>query len=110
MVSSGKLLLTLLKAWHPRRRSKLLNEGFMRMNNRKFLNERGGDSTSWLSLDRKNRQEFSKDTYNGVPFTYNGFYTVVSLVDKATKKTWADSISRNFPMLFVSGAEDPIGN
>ena len=110
MISSGKLLLTMLNAWNPRRRSKLLNEGFLRMNNRRFLRESGGDGTSWLSLDKKNRKEFAEDTYNGVPFTYNGFYTVVSLVDRAAKKTWADSISRSFPLLFISGAEDPIGN
>lgn len=110
MISSGKMLLTLLNTCNPRHRSKFLNKGFLWMNNRRFSNEIGGDETSWLSLNKKNREKFVEDAYNGVPFTFNGFYTVISLVHKAAKKNWADPISRDFPMLFVSGAEDPIGN
>jgi len=94
----------------PKRRSRLINEGFGKMNNVKFKKDPDADDTSWLSVNRENRIAFKKDALNGVPFTNNGFYTLLTFVTKATRKNWAGSILKNFPFLFVSGDQDPIGN
>ena len=51
-----------------------------------------------------------KDPLNGVPFSNNGFYALLTLNVNATKRDWAQPIHKTLPMLFVSGGDDPIGN
>ena len=80
------------------------------MNNKRFQNEEGSDSTSWLSVNKVNRQAFSADPLNGIPFTNNGFYTLISLNKQATKRDWTKNISKEFSFLFLSGEDDPIGD
>lgn len=94
----------------PRKRSRFINKSFSNMNNRRFKNEKGGDSTSWLSANIANREAFAKDNLNGIPFTNNGYYTLVSLNRQTTQRNWAKKISKDFPFLFVSGEDDPIGD
>lgn len=94
----------------PKKRSRFVNNSFAKMNNKRFKNEEGGDSTSWLSVSKANRAAFLTDSLNGVPFTNNGFYTLVSLNRQATKRNWAKNISKDLPFLFVSGGDDPIGD
>lgn len=38
------------------------------------------------------------------------FYTLVSVNRRATRKHRAQSINLHFSLLFISGADDPIGN
>lgn len=47
---------------------------------------------------------------NGIPFTNNAFYTLISLNKQATKRNWTKNISKEFPFLFLSGEDDPIGD
>lgn len=106
----AKCYFALLNTFWPKRRSRLINEGFGKMNNAKFKKDPDADDTSWLSVNRENRMSFKEDTLNGVPFTNNGFYTLLTFVTRATGKNWAGSISKAFPFLFVSGDQDPIGD
>ncbi|KXK37322.1 MAG: alpha/beta fold hydrolase [Saprospiraceae bacterium] len=106
----AKNYLKMLNSLRPAQRSWVLNNVFSKMNNMRFSSEPGGDSTSWLSLSKTNREDFTSDPMNGVPFTYNGFYGLMSFVDRATRRDWAKSISHDFPFLFISGAQDPIGD
>lgn len=109
-IGLAKAWLGLLNALAPRRRSAFINNTFSRMNNRRFREEPGATATSWLSVDQVNREAFVADPLNGIPFTHNGFYTLVSVNRRATRKHWGQSIDPHFPLLFVSGADDPIGN
>lgn len=68
------------------------------------------DGTNWLSLNMKNRQTFFEDPLNGVPFTNNGFYTLLSLVSQGAGRNWTEKIPKKLPFLFVSGEDDPIGD
>lgn len=103
-------LLRLLNKWKPRKRSKFVNSMFENMNNRKFKNEPGATSTSWLSLSTANRAAFDADPLNGVPFSNNGFYALLTLNTNATKRNWMKMIHKTQPLLFISGQNDPIGN
>ncbi|GAB1415076.1 alpha/beta hydrolase [Paludibacter sp.] len=94
----------------PHQISKFVNSVFSKMNNSHFKNEENATETSWLSLSKENQEAFLADSLNGIPFTNNGFYTLVSVNQRATKKYWAQNIEKSFPMLFVSGADCPIGN
>ncbi len=102
--------LTLFNLIAPKRRSKLLNFAFAKMNNFSFRNETNTHYLNWLSLDKNNRDEFLKDPLCGIPFTVNGFYTLIQLQLQATNKNWAKNISKTFPIYLISGENDPIGN
>lgn len=94
----------------PNKRSRWLNHLFSLINNREFKHEHPNDGTNWLSVNPENRKAFLADELSGVDFSNNAFYGLIALNVEATKSDWAQNISRNFPMLFVSGSADPIGN
>ncbi len=100
----------ILNSCVPKKKNKYANKLFLKVNNANFKNENKKDKTRWMSLSVKNRMDFINDKYNGIHFSNNGFYTLLSLQNRATKKSWAKNISQDFPFLFVSGADDPIGD
>lgn len=105
-----KSFLSLLNKIIPHKRSKFLNSTFSKSNNKHFKNEENFHETNWLSLDGLNRLNFLKDPLCGIPFTVNGFYTLINLNIQATKKNWAKAFPKSLPIHFVSGADDPIGD
>jgi alpha-beta hydrolase superfamily lysophospholipase len=102
--------LFLLNKIKPAHRSSFVNNLFSKMNNKAFQQEPAHSGTNWLSVDENNRENFLQDKLCGVPFTNNGFHTLLSLNVEATRKGWANNIPKEFPLLFISGANDPIGN
>ncbi len=109
-IGAAKILTSILNKWWPRKRNIFLNKQFSKVNCKRFKHEENMKNTNWLSVDLANRQAFLDDELCGIPFTYNGFDTLVSLNKSATKRDWAAGFMRKFPMLFVSGADDPIGD
>lgn len=75
------------------------------------LNERISPSPfAWLSEDTANIEAYEADPLTGFDFTNNGFMTLFKLMQIGLHKGWAKTITKDFPMLFVSGENDPIGN
>ncbi len=109
-IGLAKFFLSINNIIAPKHRSKFINQTFSKINNQHFKGEKDGDLTSWLSLSKSNRESFCRDSLCGVPFTNNGFYALVSLNQQATERKWAERIPKEFPFLFVSGADDPIGD
>ncbi|MDR2238184.1 MAG: lysophospholipase [Chryseobacterium sp.] len=87
-----------------------LNTLFNKVNNSHFKKDPDFSDTSWLSLNRANRKVFEEDELCGIPFTNNAFYALFSIYKKATARNWADSIPKSFPILLISGQNDPIGD
>lgn len=87
-----------------------LNTLFNTINNQSFKKDKDFSDTSWLSLNPANRKAFTEDKLCGIPFTNNAFYALFSIYKKATARSWADLISKSFPLLFISGQNDPIGD
>ncbi|MNJ86070.1 Phospholipase YtpA [compost metagenome] len=106
----ARFIFSITNLLAPKKRSKKLNQFFGGMNNKRFKNDPDTSETSWLSVNKANRLAFVNDELCGIPFTNNGFYTLLTLNIQATKNNWADKIRKDFPFLFVSGAEDPIGD
>ncbi|QCX52448.1 alpha/beta fold hydrolase [Elizabethkingia sp. JS20170427COW] len=106
----GKALLSVFNQWIPDYRSPFLNKMFDKSNNFHFRKEPDDHGCNWLSRNRDNRQVFQKDPLCGVDFSINGFYALASVNVQATEKQWANQLSKDFPLFFVSGKEDPIGN
>jgi alpha-beta hydrolase superfamily lysophospholipase len=105
----GRALLRVFNQVAPRYRPTLLTTLFGWVNNRQFAEPGPADPTRWLSVDQPNRVAFMQDPLCGVPFTNNGFYTLLSLMVRATQAQWAARIPRTLPMLLVSGEDDPVG-
>ena len=81
----------------------------------KILNRQLNDRTSsskfaWLSENTANIEAYEADPKTGFDFTNNGFMTLFALMDTGLNKGWATTIAKDFPMLFISGEDDPIGN
>lgn len=109
-ISMAQFLFKILNAIAPKYKSKFINASFDVINNRRFAKEKPSDGTNWLSVNMENRKNFIQDPLCGVDFSFNGFYTLFSLVNLATKKNWAENMAKNYPFLFISGNQDPIGN
>ncbi|OJX36879.1 MAG: alpha/beta hydrolase [Flavobacteriia bacterium 40-80] len=109
-IKIGKAIISILNKIAPRYKSAFINNAFVKASNSKFKNEENYKNTNWLSVNKENREAFLKDELCGVPFSHNGFHTLISLNIDATKKDWANGIMKNFPILFISGEDDPIGD
>lgn len=70
---------------------------------------RPNSKMAWLSKDEENVSCYEKNDKLGFIFTNNGFYTLVSLMDEATKKNWYQTIRTDLPILIISGEQDPVG-
>jgi len=108
-IRPAKGLMSFLTSISPYTRNELITDIFGKVSNSRFKSE-DYDGTNWLSVDKQNRKTFMNDELCGVPFTNNGFYTLFSLMEIATAKDWSKSISKDFPLMFVSGADDPVGD
>ena len=74
------------------------------------LNNRISDSQfAWISENPANIAAYEADPLTGFDFTNNGFMTLFTLMATGLHKGWATTIAKDFPMLFVSGKSDPIG-
>ncbi|MGI4742650.1 MAG: alpha/beta fold hydrolase [Janthinobacterium lividum] len=104
-----RALLGILNKLAPRRRTKLLNSFFGWLNNRFFKEPAPNDSTKWLSANEQNQVAYLHDPLCGIPFTNNGFYTLLSLMRRATEGPWTRGIPKTLPLLLVSGQDDPVG-
>jgi alpha-beta hydrolase superfamily lysophospholipase len=93
----------------PRQRTKLLNGFLGWMNNRHFKEPAPNDATKWLSVDQPNQLAYLRDPLCGIPFTNNGFYTLLSLLVQATEGPWTRGIPQALPILLLSGEDDPVG-
>lgn len=110
IASIARVVFSIMNKLAPQKRSKSLNRFFNNLNNKRFKKDPDASATSWLSVNKANRQAFAADEFCGIPFTNNGFYTLLTLNIQSTKTDWAAQIPKAFPFLFVSGAEDPIGD
>ena len=109
-IGIAKWCMAILNRLIPHRRSTFVNNTFSRFNSIRFRKDPDYSPISWLSLNPFNRKNFEADRLNGIPFSFNGYHTLVSVNKRATEHEWAHNIRRDFPMLYVSGSEDPIGN
>ena len=78
--------------------------------NSKLKDKESDSKYAWVCKNAASRQAYEDDPLCGFEFTNNGFLGLFSLMVKGLAKDWAKNIDTDFPMLFVSGEEDPIGN
>lgn len=64
----------------------------------------------WISSDPDVVDEYIADPLCGQPFTVGAYATLASLVADATDARLARHVPKDLPLLFVAGAEDPVGD
>jgi len=63
----------------------------------------------WLSSDRTISDSYANDPQCGFVFTLAGFNDLFTLTHRVSKRGWARRVPAGLPMLFLSGAQDPVG-
>ncbi len=64
----------------------------------------------WLSKNAANVQKYSEDPLCGFMFTLNGYYHMFTGMQKMNAQEKEGKTSKNLPLFFVAGSEDPVGN
>lgn len=64
----------------------------------------------WLTKDEKIVDAYIQDPLCGFTFTVNGFQTIFELVSRLYKSDNLEKIPKELPILFMSGADDPVGD
>ncbi|MCR5717384.1 MAG: alpha/beta hydrolase [Lachnospiraceae bacterium] len=63
----------------------------------------------WLSVNEENVKRYIADPLCGFTFTINGFKTLSEFLVRLTDPDAFEMIPKSLPVLFVAGAEDPVG-
>ncbi|WP_201534719.1 alpha/beta fold hydrolase [Psychrobacter immobilis] len=94
----------------PRQPNTLLANAMNKVLNTKLKNRTSSSQFAWLSENIANIDAFESDPMTGFAFTNNGFMTLFTLMEAGLNKGWSTTIAKSFPMLFISGEDDPVGN
>ena len=70
----------------------------------------GPTGCEWLSHNEKNVATYVADPRCGFMFSAGGYAAVTKLTARACSLAWARRAPHDVPLLFVSGAEDPVGD
>lgn len=98
--------ISLTKGWH--HRSHLVNQLGMGGYNRQF--EPSDSTKDWITSDDSKRKEYEADPLCNFVFTVNGYYQMFEGMKVLTRRHAMDKIPVELPIIFVSGAEDPVGS
>ena len=94
------------RGWHYR--SKMVNNMALGGYNRKFKPAR--TKADWITSDQERLDVYTSDPLCSFMFTVNAYYSMFSGMISMQRKEGVYMIPKSLPILFVSGAEDPVGN
>ncbi len=104
---------------------KMIAKNSIKKNGAHFLNQKLNDMTfgsynnkfdskgpafQWLSSDAKQVEKYEKDHWCGFVCTSSFYYDMLIGVFMANDINLAKQIPNDYPVLLISGAEDPVGN
>lgn len=64
----------------------------------------------WLSTDPAVVDAYIADELSGAPFTVGGYATLTELTGASASFAFASRVPKELPLLFIAGAEDPVGD
>lgn len=67
-------------------------------------------ASDWLTTDKEQVEEFLKDKLCGFSLTLNGFKGMAELIKGLYDREKIAMLDKNFPMYFIFGEEDPVGD
>ena len=105
---AGKLLASvLMRLFGERHRSKLLKKIAFAGYNKKYDDVE--TSCDWLTRDDSVVQRYLHDPFCNYVFTLRAYHDLFTLVEQVSRKSWAERLPKNVPVLVVSGMMDPVG-
>lgn len=78
--------------------------------NKRFGGDREDDPKLWLSTDRAEREAYYADPFCMFRFTVSAMGDLIRLIKETNSAAWYCTLPADFPILLVSGEEDPVGN
>ena len=99
-------LMAAVRGWHYR--SRMVNELVTGAFNRKF--RPAETRADWVTSDRERLEKYISDPMCSFIFTVNAYYSMMNGMLASQKKGNIQMIPKTLPVLFVSGAEDPVGD
>lgn len=91
-----------------RNRSKFIDNLAFGNYNKKIPNAR--TKFDWLTRDESIVDKYIEDDACGYIFTSSGFVSLLNIMYEVNLKGWADNVSEDLPIMFISGSDDPVGN
>ena len=88
--------------------NKKLNNMTFASYNKKF--DPSGSEFQWLSRDKEAVDKYEKDPWCGFVCSNSFYFDLLTGVFEANDINLAKSIEKNYPMLLISGSNDPVGN
>lgn len=110
LVKAALPITKVLNQVQPKRPNPVFANLMSKLFNAQLKDKSSKSDFAWLSLNQEAVAEYESDPLCGFDFTNNGFWTLFNLMDTGLTKDWAETIDSNFPMLFISGENDPVGN
>lgn len=99
--------LAALRGWNCR--SKLADELFFSGSFHRFNMDGTIPENSWLTSDAESVRRYFAEPRCTFPFTISGYYTITRLIKTIQRPDKIARTPRELPLLFVSGADDPVG-
>lgn len=109
ILKAGKVLCKVIagfKGWNYR--SKLVNNLAFGSYNKKFACETNG--STWISKNPENAIRYGQDPLCQYMFTVNAYYHMFCGIEKANTYERRKALSKELPIFFVAGEDDPVGN
>jgi alpha-beta hydrolase superfamily lysophospholipase len=78
--------------------------------NKRFGGNIEEDSKLWLTNDEQVRRTYYADPYCTFKFTVSAMGDLIRLIKYTNCSAWYKHISKDMPILLVSGEDDPVGN
>ncbi len=88
-------------------RSKVIDKIGFGSYNSKF---EGRTAFDWLSRDNEQVDKYIADDMCGFLFTTYGYRDLFSILSYVSSKEWFNGLSKELPVLIISGAMDPVGD
>lgn len=105
---AGKMLASLMMAFRGERyRSKMLKGIAFSGYNKKF--EKDCDPNAWLTRDGAVVEKYNADPFCSYVFTLRGYHDLFTLVERVSRRAWAEGMPKELPLLVISGEMDPVG-
>ncbi len=78
--------------------------------NRRFGGDSPDDPKLWISTDRAVREAYYADPFCMFRFTVSAMGDLIRLIKETNGAAWYRTLPASFPILLVSGEDDPVGN
>ena len=78
--------------------------------NSRFGGDDPDDPSLWLTNDASVRKTYYNDAYCTFRFTVSAMEDLIRLIKYSNSPAWYKNIPSDFPILLVSGEDDPVGN